>query len=246
MRGSSDVPPQTLAWQAPAQRGSTSLGSIAYSPATRGLTAPCRHTLTDSDTRAGTSTASDVPPQTLTWQAPGQRGSTSLGSIAYSPATRGRAAPCRHTLTDSDTRAGTSTAGSLFRAWIAILASAVVTIGATRAHWATHIDLVTGRPVLTDRYARFLAGEGVAIWPSRGSNAVPIAFNPNTGLVYTSTWNVPRIQLEHQFDGDHVHPQRSAVCDRGVWTRGQSLANRYAAGQVPTGGSVWTCAVLPE
>mgnify|MGYP000619104592 CR=1 FL=1 len=61
-------------------------------------------------------------------------------------------------------------------------------------NWATHIDLVTGRPVLTDLYERFLAGEEVEIWPSRGSNAVPIAFNPNTGLVYTSSWHVPRIQ----------------------------------------------------
>ncbi len=77
--------------------------------------------------------SSDVPPQILEWQAPAQRGSTSLGSNAYSPATRGRAAPCRRNLTDSDTRAGTSTASSLsFRAWIAILASAVLTIGATR------------------------------------------------------------------------------------------------------------------
>ena len=63
-----------------------------------------------------------------------------------------------------------------------------------RVNWATHIDLATGRPVLTDLYERFRAGEEVAIWPSRGSNAVPIAFNPNTSLVYTSTWNVPRIQ----------------------------------------------------
>ena len=62
-----------------------------------------------------------------------------------------------------------------------------------KVNWATHIDLATGRPVLTDLYERFLAGEEVAIWPSRGSNAVPIAFNPNTGLVYTSTWHVPRI-----------------------------------------------------
>ena len=31
-------------------------------------------------------------------------------------------------------------------------------------------------------------------WPSRGNNAVPIAFNPNTGLVYATTWNLPRIQ----------------------------------------------------
>lgn len=61
-------------------------------------------------------------------------------------------------------------------------------------NWATGIDLATGRPVLTDIYERFLAGEEVSIWPSRGTNAVPIAFNPNTGLVYASTWNVPRIQ----------------------------------------------------
>ena len=48
--------------------------------------------------------------------------------------------------------------------------------------------------MLTDLYKRFLAGEEVEIWPPRGTNAVPIAFNPNTGLVYTSTWNLPRIQ----------------------------------------------------
>ena len=62
-----------------------------------------------------------------------------------------------------------------------------------KVNWATHIDLATGRPVLTELYERFLAGEEVSIWPSRGSNAVPVAFNPNTGLVYTSTWHVPRI-----------------------------------------------------
>jgi alcohol dehydrogenase (cytochrome c) len=63
-----------------------------------------------------------------------------------------------------------------------------------KVNWATHIDLATGRPVLTDILQRFLAGEEVEIWPSRGTNAVPIAFDPNTGLVYASTWNVPRIQ----------------------------------------------------
>ncbi len=63
-----------------------------------------------------------------------------------------------------------------------------------KVNWATHYDPDTGRPVLTDLYERFLAGEEVEIWPSRGSNAVPIAFNPNTGLVYTSSWHVPRIQ----------------------------------------------------
>ncbi len=63
-----------------------------------------------------------------------------------------------------------------------------------KVNWATHIDLVTGRPVLTDIQERFRNGEQVEIWPSRGTNAVPVAFDPNTRLVYASTWNVPRIQ----------------------------------------------------
>ncbi len=63
-----------------------------------------------------------------------------------------------------------------------------------KVNWASRIDLETGRPVLTDIYKRFAAGEEVEIWPSRGTNAVPIAFNPNTGLIYVSSWNVPRIQ----------------------------------------------------
>ena len=63
-----------------------------------------------------------------------------------------------------------------------------------KVNWATHIDLNTGRPVLTDVQKRFAAGEEVEIWPSRGTNAVPIAFNPNTGLIYATTWNIPRLQ----------------------------------------------------
>src|SRR5580692_152142 len=63
-----------------------------------------------------------------------------------------------------------------------------------KVNWATQIDMATGRPVLTDVQKRFAAGEEVEIWPSRGTNAVPIAFNPNTGLIYASTWNIPRIQ----------------------------------------------------
>jgi alcohol dehydrogenase (cytochrome c) len=63
-----------------------------------------------------------------------------------------------------------------------------------KVNWAERIDLATGRPVLTDIYKKFLAGDEVEIYPSRGTNAVPIAFNPNTGLVYATTWNLPRIQ----------------------------------------------------
>jgi alcohol dehydrogenase (cytochrome c) len=64
----------------------------------------------------------------------------------------------------------------------------------TTVNWATHVDLKTGRPVLTDLYKKFLAGEEVSIYPQRGTNAVPIAFDPTTGLIYISAWDMPRIQ----------------------------------------------------
>ena len=206
-----------------------------------------------------------------------------------------------------------------------------------RVNWATHIDLATGRPVLTELYDRFLAGEEVSIWPSRGSNAVPVAFNPNTGLVYTSAWHVPRILklappqeqvigasstgvvsrvpgvepgelLGHLLAIDPLtgekrweipltdFPSSAGMLATGggllftgnltgefialdemtgetLWQfqtgsgvnstaitythngrqyvtvasgLGGSLANRYARGMVPTGGSVWTFALMPE
>jgi alcohol dehydrogenase (cytochrome c) len=63
-----------------------------------------------------------------------------------------------------------------------------------KVNWASSVDIESGRPVLTDVYKRFFAGEEVEIWPSRGTNAVPIAFDPATALVFASTWDVPRIQ----------------------------------------------------
>jgi len=206
-----------------------------------------------------------------------------------------------------------------------------------KVNWATHIDLATGRPVLTDVYKRFLAGEEVEIWPSRGTNAVPVAFNPNTGLVYAPTWNLPRLQklappapqvlgtsttgvsarLPDVKPGDvlgyfvAINPLTGAKkwevpltdlpssagmlatggglvftgkltgefvaldesTGRTLWQfktgssinataitythrgrqyvsvasgLGGGLANRYAAGKVPTGGSVWTFALMPD
>jgi alcohol dehydrogenase (cytochrome c) len=208
-----------------------------------------------------------------------------------------------------------------------------------RVNWATRVDLATGRPVLTDIYKRFLEGEEVSIFPSRGTNAVPIAFNPNTGLVYASTWNVPRIQ---KIAPPPAKPQAIGAPSTGVTNRlpeikpgdvlghfvainpltgekkweipltefpssagmlatggglvftgkasgefmaldeetgktlwqfqtgssvnataitythqgrqyisvasglGGGLANRYAAGKMPTGGSIWTFALMPE
>ena len=50
----------------------------------------------------------------------------------------------------------------------------------TKVTWASHIDLNTGRPVLTDTMQRAMAGEQVVFYPSRGTNATLPAYNPKT------------------------------------------------------------------
>ncbi len=62
-----------------------------------------------------------------------------------------------------------------------------------KVNWATHIDMKTGRPVLTNLLDRAIAGETVDVFPSRGTNATLIAFNPKTNLVYANTWNLARV-----------------------------------------------------
>lgn len=63
-----------------------------------------------------------------------------------------------------------------------------------KVNWASGYDMATGRPVQTELYKKFVAGEEIEMWPQRGTNAVPTAFNPHTGLIYLSTWEMPRIQ----------------------------------------------------
>jgi alcohol dehydrogenase (cytochrome c) len=62
-----------------------------------------------------------------------------------------------------------------------------------KVNWAKSIDLKTGRPVLTDLLERAMKGETVNVFPSRGTNATLIAFNPKTNLVYVNSWNFPRL-----------------------------------------------------
>ena len=108
-----------------------------------------------------------------------------------------------------------------------------------KVNWATHIDLATGRPVLTDVYKRFLAGEEVEIWPSRGTNAVPIAFNPNTGLVYASTWNVPRIQKLAPPKPQVVGASTTGVTARLPPTKPGDVFGHFAAINPLTGEKKW-------
>jgi alcohol dehydrogenase (cytochrome c) len=173
-----------------------------------------------------------------------------------------------------------------------------------KVNWASHIDLETGRPVLTDVYKRFLAGEEVEIWPSRGTNAVPIAINPDTGVVSRlpemkpgdvyghlqaihpltgkKKWSVPLTdfpsssgmlvtagglvftgRLSGEFvaldeetgktlwqfrTGSRIDSTAITYTHKGrqyVAGLGGGLANRYAAEKMPTGGSMWTFALMP-
>ncbi len=108
-----------------------------------------------------------------------------------------------------------------------------------KVNWATHIDMATGRPVLTDIQKRFLAGEEVEIWPSRGTNAVPIAFNPNTGLIYASSWNVPRIQKLAAPKPTVIGGQSTGVEARNPDTNPGDVLGHFAAINPLTGEKKW-------
>jgi alcohol dehydrogenase (cytochrome c) len=108
-----------------------------------------------------------------------------------------------------------------------------------KVNWATHVDLATGRPVLTDVYKRFLAGEEVEVWPQRGSNAVPIAFNPNTGLIYASSWNLPRIQKLAPPKPQVVGADSTGVVSRAAPTKPEDVLGHFVAINPLTGAKKW-------
>ena len=59
----------------------------------------------------------------------------------------------------------------------------------SKVNWASHIDLVTGRPVETELREQLLAGQLVTLWPSYtgGKNWPHAAFDPKTKLLYVNT-----------------------------------------------------------
>jgi alcohol dehydrogenase (cytochrome c) len=88
-----------------------------------------------------------------------------------------------------------------------------------RVNWASHIDLKTGRPVMTDLIDRALKGDMVDVFPSRGTNATLIAFNPKTSLVYANTWNLARVMkyvdVKHIPGGNTTGIQSTAMTPKG-------------------------------
>jgi alcohol dehydrogenase (cytochrome c) len=60
-------------------------------------------------------------------------------------------------------------------------------------NWAKHIDLKTGRPVLTDLLDRAIKGETIDLLPRLGTNATLSAYNPKTGLLFLNSWELIRV-----------------------------------------------------
>ncbi len=110
----------------------------------------------------------------------------------------------------------------------------------TRVNWASKIDMQTGRPVLSDIYKRFAAGEEVEILPSRGTNAVPSAFDPRTGLVYASSWDVPRLQkIDPNAKEDVLGENSTGVSARQPETKPGDVLGHFLAIDPLTGEKKW-------
>jgi alcohol dehydrogenase (cytochrome c) len=63
----------------------------------------------------------------------------------------------------------------------------------TAQNWAKHIDLKTGRPVLTDLLDRAIKGETIDLNPRLGTNATLSAYNQRTGMLYLNSWEIFRV-----------------------------------------------------
>jgi alcohol dehydrogenase (cytochrome c) len=109
-----------------------------------------------------------------------------------------------------------------------------------KVNWASAIDLDTGRPVLTDVQKRFTAGEEVEIWPSRGTNAVPIAFDPASGLIYADAWNIPRIQkIDPNAEPEELGEATTGVAARTPNMKDDDVFGNFVALNPLTGEKKW-------
>ncbi len=114
----------------------------------------------------------------------------------------------------------------------------------TRVNWATHIDLKTGRPVLTDVAARLGAGEEVEIYPQRGTNATLFAFNPRTGLVYLNSWDLPRIQKFVPYTFQKLGEPSTAAAGRNPVVKPGDVVGFHVAMNPVTGEMKWKVPII--
>ena len=109
----------------------------------------------------------------------------------------------------------------------------------TRITWATHVDLKTGRPVLTDVAERLMKGEEVSLYPQRGTNAIMFAFNPKSGLAYLNTWDLPRIQKFVPYKFEKLGEPNTAAAGRNPVVNPGDVVGYHAAMDVVTGKFKW-------
>ncbi len=109
----------------------------------------------------------------------------------------------------------------------------------TRVTWATHVDLQTGRPVLTDVAERLMKGEEVSMYPQRGTNAVMFAFNPKTNLAYFNTWDLPRTQRFVPYKFQKLGEPNTATRGRDAVVKPGDVVGHYVAMDPLTGRFKW-------
>ena len=109
----------------------------------------------------------------------------------------------------------------------------------TRVTWATHIDLKTGRPVLTDVADRLMKGEEVEVFPQRGTNAIMFAFNPKTNLAYLNTWDLPRIQKFVPYKFQNLGEPNTATAGRSSEIKPGDVVGYHLAMDPLTGMFKW-------
>ncbi len=109
----------------------------------------------------------------------------------------------------------------------------------TRINWATHIDLKTGRPVLTDVADRLMKGEEVEVYPQRGTNAIMFAFNPKSNLAYINTWDLPRIQKFVPYKFQKLGEPNTATAGRSAPIKPGDVVGYQVAMDVVTGKFKW-------
>ncbi len=84
------------------------------------------------------------------------------------------------------------------------------------ANWASHVDLTTGRPVETGAGVYKDNPQLVFPGPAGGHNWHPMAFSPDTGLVYIPAMEIPAV-FEPNLDYDHRE---------GWWNTGTVIQNQ--------------------
>jgi len=109
----------------------------------------------------------------------------------------------------------------------------------TRINWATHVDLKTGRPVVTDVADRLMKGEEVEVFPQRGTNAIMFAFNPKNHLAYINTWDLPRIQQFVPYTFKQLGEPNTATRGRAAPIKPGDVVGYQVAMDVVTGKFKW-------